>query len=643
MEYIKLINKTGYMYTHHTSSDIWWFSRIYGCGFTALENIWIEASQFSDATLTFSFEENSLFKILGPTNEPVTSLTTSDIHTLSHCYVIPICINSEYEGELLDTLYIKDTQDNILATIQIGAEFEDINPDLLVNLSNKGYELSTEEYRAMYGANSLSEEVDVSFMNDKYIQLLASYNVLLMNRGSYASLQGLLNWFGYPQGTLKMVKKWNIVNDIDKFIEVPLDYKNATTTNLINFIIDTSSEDNFKYPLYTEMMRWKMFLLRLFMESLFIPIHLNISQSTIRDTSIKNDTFQMTPYIVTQFHDNLNMVEGKNIQPPKIVDIIEDDSEEDEVEEGEDSVNNRGDNGSLIEKELKKLPNNKIPNKQSTSNLLKYNNPWYYTSGYSESTGAIEASSFESFLHASGKIGVYMKFKFPDDTIKPVSVETNDPEHTFINLNNKPSFIGWRCKWIDLIYSNGYKVRYDVQMDTSTIQKDVSKLKVEAYTSEVHDTYKNQEYTPSEYTTSHFSQRFGQDVSAGNWATIFKDIPDKYKICVYKTEDTIILSDVPMRYPYERQLILSHLKNEVFDSDNNIPGTFEDKLVLVTLKYIPNYNNIRGKWKVTNSQGMVKEYTTQSILLYKPDTYSVVFQGNLDEIPLNLSYSFTLL
>lgn len=640
METLKLINKTGYLYTHHTSSDIWWFSRIYGCGFTALENLWIEANQFTGNTpLTFSFSEDSLFKILGPTNEPVASLTTSDIHTLSNCYILPICINSEYEGELLDTLYIKDPQDNILTSIQIGVEMEDINPDLLVNLSNKGYELSTEEYRAMYEANSLSEEVDVSFMNDKYIQLLASYNVLLMNRGSYASLQGLLNWFGYPQGTLRMVKKWNIVNDIDKFIEVPLDYKNVATTNLINFVIETSSNDNFQYPLYTEMMRWKMFLLRLFMESLFIPIHLNVSQSTIRDISIKRPPIQTGTYIVTQFHDNLIMTGGKSVEPPKIVDVDEEEGEE-EVKEGEDSVNNLKDNGSLIEKELQKLPNNKIPNKQSTPNLLKYNNPWYYISGYTEFGGATQAGSFETYLNATGKVGIYNKFKFSDNAIKPVSYETNDPDHTFINLNNKPSFIGWRCKWIDLIYSNGYKVRYDVQMDTSYLQSYLSKLRVEAYSPEVHPTFLNQEYTPSDYTIEHFTRRFGQDISTGDLVTIFKDIPEEYKICVYKNEDTIILSDRPMRYPYQKQLFLSHLVSETYD--NNIPATFTNKMILITMRWVVDYNNIRGVWKVTNSRGITQTYHTQSILLYKPDNYSVIFQGTLDDIPLNVSYSVTI-
>ena len=615
MDTIKLINKTGYFYTHHTSTEIWWFSRIYGTDFIAMERLWIEASQFSNQKpLTFSFPPDSFYKFLGPDNHMVSSLTTSEIDLLSNCYVLPIVVECPEEGELLDTLTISHL-DQPLAQILIGAEFEDIHPDLLVNLSNKGYELSTQEYRAMMEANSLSQEVDVAFMNDKYIQLLACYNVLLMNRGSQGSLIGLMQWFGFSKDHIKMVSKWNIVNDIDKFIEYDITdipkLKNSTTTNLINFVVETSENSNFQYPLYMEQMRWKMYLIQLFMESLFLPIHLNITYSAVRDTIIPDKTITPVAFVNTHtYFDVTNSKDNSIITIPTFTNL---------TPTGGDKKT-----FSPMKQEMEKLG---IPSSFSSPTHIQHPHPQYTYVGFIPENGAVEARTLSQFINAYGRIGIFIQMDF--GSIKPISYETNDPYNTFIHLGDKPSFIGYRCKYIDFTYLNGTKIRYSVDISTSNISRDLLQPQIEIYSPKDNT---NQVFS-KETGLRWFIERFGSQLgrSSGSFQGHFPDIPEKYLVYLpkppqHKTEN----------YHFSTQSViygvpLFNLAGG-FDKFSNPNETiFSDKLILINMgKSISRY----GKWQITDHHGKTRTYFTQSIILYQPGTYEVTYEVEVDGIPL---------
>lgn len=282
--------------------------------------------------LQFKFRSDSVFNIVSPANDlvkqlsiqPNSNTTFIPINMVANCsgdrfaYLSNSVADFDVESsggalEIIEPLTIltEDSQGNkYKCIVYIGAEFETLKSDILVNLANKGLDdLTTHEFRAMNVSHNDTlntvDNIDYAFMNDKYLQLLACYNVLLMSTGNIRALEGIIKWFGYknPKQILKVVRKWhplisNFEKDTDGMLETEKRFEHNLeeidkftsygTTNLYNLVLDLSQLNPEITSDIDKTYRWRMYLLGLFMEAHFLPIHLNFDYSGVRE-NVKSD------------------------------------------------------------------------------------------------------------------------------------------------------------------------------------------------------------------------------------------------------------------------------------------------------------------------------------------------------------------
>ena len=181
-------------------------------------------------------------------------------------------------------------------------------------LHNFGVDIPSDVSRALYGTDVRDTAPDYLLLNRKYKELLMEYMNIIGNKGSYASLQKSLDWFGYND-LLSLKEFWSdpaktklyekdlttiysdaleeIVSMYTKstFIAINYDLNILKRDNNDTVIYDTD-EGEVTVPLLDETltgfavddMMLKMTLLGNYYSTFFMPLHLNLLYSTVVNT-----------------------------------------------------------------------------------------------------------------------------------------------------------------------------------------------------------------------------------------------------------------------------------------------------------------------------------------------------------------------
>lgn len=238
-------------------------------------------------------------------NSPLYIRGTKDDATGMYLYMIYMICKSDTAGEYIETFHIDN--DSYL----VGADFYDENESLYINASNNGVELPVQIQSAIYCSNVREENTDNILLNRKLKELLSNYWNMIANKGSYKSLLNSLKWFEY--GDIVHLKEiWKHVDfaktvyddkDINTIVSEEYEqymYKFAKTANYALHLYrqkHTSEVDGENNPVLENIiplwswhdMALKMSMLGAFYETYFMPIHLNLIQSTIVDTVFMNN------------------------------------------------------------------------------------------------------------------------------------------------------------------------------------------------------------------------------------------------------------------------------------------------------------------------------------------------------------------
>lgn len=241
---------------------------------------------------------------------------SQNVYDEYHIFSFNVVACGKYTGEVTDTITINDEQ------FLIGADFIDENDALSVNLINLGVELPNNIQRAIYEEPIDEQKNDYALLNRKYKELLNEYISIIANKGSYKSLINSLNWFEYGD-LVKLHEYWKhselnknylarreLTQYINTQIESILHTHSKTTYISINaalnkiktenddFVYEDKHENkqNAYYKLIDEpnpkledlSLLWskeelslKMTLLGNFFSTFFMPIHLDLIQSTV--------------------------------------------------------------------------------------------------------------------------------------------------------------------------------------------------------------------------------------------------------------------------------------------------------------------------------------------------------------------------
>lgn len=226
-----------------------------------------------------------------------------------YVHMLYIVAKTDAFGEFLEDIYI----DNIPYTI--GADFYEENESLYINLSNFGFDITSDVQKALYPSNVHEDYTDNILINRKLKELLINFWNIIANKGSHKSLINSLNWFEW--GDLVKAKDiWkhdignkNILSNREFHTVLIDEYKNSLShfskttymglyTALEKFIYngDKILYDDEKNPkLEFISAKWsfndlslKMSVLGKFYEMFFMPIHLDLIHSTVEDIVFSN-------------------------------------------------------------------------------------------------------------------------------------------------------------------------------------------------------------------------------------------------------------------------------------------------------------------------------------------------------------------
>lgn len=265
-----------------------------------------EVDNISDESINgFKYKDIEALKVSGIYNSTGTEYADGD--RIYYIHIIYIIASSDYEGEFIDELKIKDN------TYLIGIEFYTDNEALSINLSNFGVNIPNEIQKSIYPLNVHEDKIDNILMNRKWKELISNYWDVIANKGSYNSLINSLKWFEWENINIKEIWKYN---DLDKTVLEERDLKTVienyykdtlcrfakTTYISISLAMQSISNnlDDQKNP-YLEKItyKWskedlilKLSLLGNFYETYFMPIHLDLIQCTIEDIVFTN-TFKL--------------------------------------------------------------------------------------------------------------------------------------------------------------------------------------------------------------------------------------------------------------------------------------------------------------------------------------------------------------
>lgn len=240
-------------------------------------------------------------------------------------HMIYIIAQSTVIGEFHEDFSIDDE------TFEIAADFYAEDENLKINLANFGVELPESIQNAIYDVNVHEEANDDITLNRKYKELLLNYWNIVANRGSYKSLLNSLAWFEYgdivkieeiwkhPEIGREMYSRADLNQTLTTAVKATLSKFTKTTYIGLYAAMEKFARDergevaNDHYlaergfwgedtPVLEALaMRWtreemslKMHLLGCFYEAYFMPIHLDLLQSTIEDVVFTN-TIKILP------------------------------------------------------------------------------------------------------------------------------------------------------------------------------------------------------------------------------------------------------------------------------------------------------------------------------------------------------------
>lgn len=221
-----------------------------------------------------------------------------------YIHMLYIIAKSDVAGEFTQDINI----DGIPYTI--GADFYVENESLYVNLSNLGFDISSDIQKALYPSNVHEDYPDNILINRKLKELLINFWDVIANKGSHKSLINSLKWFEWGDITsVSEIWKHNIGNKFiysgnnletiltDKYKDCLSHFAKTTYIGLytaLETIKPTYDEEN-NPELEFISSKWsfndlslKMSMLGKFYEMFFMPIHLDLIHSTIEDIVFTN-------------------------------------------------------------------------------------------------------------------------------------------------------------------------------------------------------------------------------------------------------------------------------------------------------------------------------------------------------------------
>lgn len=240
-----------------------------------------------------------------------------------YIYQMQIVVRSETEGEVHDTIDLTHNDSKI--TIEVAGDFYGEDEISKINLLNKGISIPDDIERAFYESDVHDMVRDNILMNEKNKELLLEYFRIFANRGSYESLINSKNFFGY--GDLLRIEEYfnsiddfnikrmfarnmelEIFDDIYETIDLSakttyiglmcaldgLKYENGEVVYKNDYKYDTAKEVNPLNEPVPELinvalkhtkddMALKMTLVGNYFSSYFMPIHLDLINSTIEN------------------------------------------------------------------------------------------------------------------------------------------------------------------------------------------------------------------------------------------------------------------------------------------------------------------------------------------------------------------------
>lgn len=235
--------------------------------------------------------------------------SNAEVYNGVNMHIINFTASSKTPGEYTTDVLIKDGGESY--NLILGADFYMENESLYINLANMGVELPDAIQKAIYDVNVSESNRDNITLNRKMKELLSNYWDMIANKGSYKSLINTLKWFEWGD-LVKLKEIWKrddfgrIVYDDrslcsileDKYIDTLNGFSKTTHlalyANMQNICPGYDDEKNPKLeeviiPKWTrEDLMLKLCMLGNFYETYFIPIHLNLFQSTVENVVFTN-------------------------------------------------------------------------------------------------------------------------------------------------------------------------------------------------------------------------------------------------------------------------------------------------------------------------------------------------------------------
>ena len=602
-----------------------------------------------------------------------------------------------------------DTPNNF--SLHIGSEVEDLKSDILINLANKGYEdLTTHEYRAMnvpdnHTLTNYKSGIDYAFMNDKYLQLLALYNVILMSKGNIRSLKGIINWFGYDSSkVLKVVRKWNplinnfwsedydlgVMRSTEKYFETSLDslsdnsdkrnsFETFGTTNLYNIVLEDKDLENGNNFFLDKTYRWRVYLLSLFLESHFLPIHIGIDNTSVRsdfkeESEKIEDGLTRVLNISNHYYSNVNSFFNKpdsNNKNNNIPNLSIDKSKNPKGENGNGNNNdkeedlNKKPSDSIIDKYKKPNKDKNNSNNQNFILNIPISDINYHLVYFDNKNSDLQVSpdkilkKYLNYYFSGGLIGTPLNLSNNNNlsnNIRSIQFYTEDYSENITNIysffdpNKNYLFINHRTKYIHITLDSGLTFEYITNFPSKEnisyklLSNHIQVKYSDGIIDRTSDKYKQ---ITIKQTIDKFIEVFGFDfkkyVNSKTKYTYFKNIPDKYLIDIYKSNNDFLLSkpdDKLMDIYNDTSKIFSVAHLNWFDKPDNISKN--NTLILIYFKnflHSSNKNDNYLKYQIQNLIFPNKEnnknsiYTT-GIILYQPGIYDITLTGIIDGILL---------
>ena len=264
--------------------------------------------------------------------------------------IVPIYVIgcAEYEGSWLSNILIhvkeKDNNeynfhvDEDCCSITVGGTYNSEYEELIINGKNMGINLPKDIIKAFYQYSFYDDNYNETLYNEKLKECLMNYSSIFMNKGNYNSVINSVNLFGYGKHITisKLLQTDNEFKDQfihdyfninDDITETYKKFKTSTFISLTTLINKDTGEEhkfNFNEEFYgenhpvlenlfdkTELIKTdnnslinyikpyydysikelglKLSLMKYYLEKYFLPIHLSIHSTHLKETVFMND------------------------------------------------------------------------------------------------------------------------------------------------------------------------------------------------------------------------------------------------------------------------------------------------------------------------------------------------------------------